>query len=109
MITSEQIKLMKDVIVETMQPEKIYLFGSYATGEATEDSDVDILIEVNNSNTRPYKRSVPLSIKFLDYEELLFDKDIFIYTTEEVIKFEKKKYSFLNMALDSSQLIYNVE
>ena len=32
MITPEQINLLKDVIVETMQPEKVYLFGSYAHG-----------------------------------------------------------------------------
>ncbi len=106
MITTEQINLMKDVIVETMQPEKIYLFGSYATGDAREESDIDILIEVNKSTTRPYQRSVPLRRKFLNYNELMFDKDIFVYTTEEVKKYRKKKYSFLNMALSNSQLIY---
>ena len=31
-------------LVERFDPEKIILFGSYARGEATDDSDVDLLI-----------------------------------------------------------------
>lgn len=33
-------------IVATMQPEAIYLFGSHARGEATDDSDYDLLVIV---------------------------------------------------------------
>lgn len=33
-------------IVETMQPEAIYLFGSHARGEADADSDYDLLVIV---------------------------------------------------------------
>ena len=33
-------------IIEEHRPEKIILFGSYAYGEPTEDSDLDILIVV---------------------------------------------------------------
>lgn len=40
-------------IVATMQPEAIYLFGSHARGEATADSDYDLLVIVpdNASST----------------------------------------------------------
>ncbi|CAN5920534.1 nucleotidyltransferase domain-containing protein [soil metagenome] len=33
-------------IVEAMRPEAIYLFGSHARGEATADSDYDLLVVV---------------------------------------------------------------
>ncbi len=35
---------MATKIAEQFHPEKIILFGSYARGEATEDSDVDLLV-----------------------------------------------------------------
>ncbi|MFH1562610.1 MAG: nucleotidyltransferase domain-containing protein [Nitrospirota bacterium] len=44
MVTQEQIDEIKRRIVENIMPEKIILFGSYATGTPTKDSDLDLLI-----------------------------------------------------------------
>ena len=43
-ISLGQIKKISQRIVEEYKPEKIILFGSYAWGEPTEDSDVDLFI-----------------------------------------------------------------
>ena len=43
-VTTSQIRAYCRVLAREFQPEKIILFGSYATGAATPDSDVDILI-----------------------------------------------------------------
>ena len=48
MITEAQIQAAAQKLAEVYQPEAIYLFGSYAWGEPTEDSDVDFLIVVPN-------------------------------------------------------------
>ncbi|MCY7292822.1 MAG: nucleotidyltransferase domain-containing protein [Ferruginibacter sp.] len=106
MITAEQINLLKDVIVQTMQPEKVYLFGSYAHGVPNEDSDLDILIEVEKTDLRSSHRSLEVSTNFNKYKELHFSKDIFVYTTPEVEKFSNNKYSFLSSILKNSKLIY---
>jgi len=37
-----------DIIVSLAEPEKIILFGSYARGDATEKSDIDLLILKKN-------------------------------------------------------------
>jgi len=37
-------------LVNALHPEKIYLFGSYAYGQPNDDSDVDLLIVVNDSD-----------------------------------------------------------
>jgi len=39
-------KIEKEIIerLKPLQPEKIILFGSYATGRATDDSDIDMLV-----------------------------------------------------------------
>jgi predicted nucleotidyltransferase len=44
MIAQEQIESVVKVIVEGYEPMKIILFGSYAYGHPTKDSDLDLLI-----------------------------------------------------------------
>lgn len=44
MITQEQINEIGRRIVRNFKPEKIILFGSYANGTPTEESDLDLLI-----------------------------------------------------------------
>jgi predicted nucleotidyltransferase len=44
MITQSQILSVADKIAQQFRPERIILFGSYAYGTPTEDSDVDLLI-----------------------------------------------------------------
>lgn len=44
MVEMEQIEALSRQIVEAFQPEQIVLFGSYAKGEPTENSDVDLLV-----------------------------------------------------------------
>jgi len=44
MITLAQIRQVSDEIARRFQPERIILFGSYAYGIPTEDSDVDLLV-----------------------------------------------------------------
>jgi len=44
MITQEQINEISKRIVRNFKPQKIILFGSYANGIPTEESDLDLLI-----------------------------------------------------------------
>lgn len=44
MITQEQINEIADRIVEKFKPQKIILFGSYANGTPTDESDLDLMI-----------------------------------------------------------------
>jgi len=43
-ITEELIQEIKNCIVSAVHPEKIILFGSYAYGTPTKDSDVDLQV-----------------------------------------------------------------
>ena len=104
MITEVQINLLKEVIVETMHPERIYIFGSYATGIANEDSDLDILIEVKHSELPKRKR--PLELFKIIAKQTRLNTDILVRTTEEINYFHSLKNSFLTTILDESKLIY---
>jgi predicted nucleotidyltransferase len=44
MISISEIQAFSQQIAEKFQPERIILFGSYASGKPTEDSDVDLLV-----------------------------------------------------------------
>ena len=47
--TIEQIKERVAPVAEKYQLRAVYLFGSYAKGEATDESDVDILVDKTGS------------------------------------------------------------
>ncbi len=83
-----------DVIIDAMirritgrfQPEKIILFGSYARGEATDDSDVDLLVVMHVKGSRRRKaneidlalsgRTVPLDLIVVTPEQFDRQKDL---------------------------------
>ena len=44
MIEMDRIESFSNRIAQEFRPERIILFGSYAYGEPTEDSDVDLLV-----------------------------------------------------------------
>ena len=59
-LATSQSGLILDIVdhlVAGYQPERIILFGSYAYGEATLDSDIDLLI-VKETDERPIDRRV---------------------------------------------------
>lgn len=45
-------------LVDTLHPEKIYLFGSHAYGQPNDDSDVDLFIIVRDSDLPPRMKAV---------------------------------------------------
>jgi uncharacterized protein len=44
MLTAAEIQAAADRIAEALKPKQVILFGSYARGEATEDSDLDLMV-----------------------------------------------------------------
>jgi len=96
MINKETIEEVKNRLVKAYNPIAIYLFGSYAWGSPTEDSDLDILIVVDKSDEKSYKR--PLQ----GYDVLYgmdISKDIIVYTKEE----------FENKSNNITTLIYKIK
>ena len=49
-IVAKEIKRIKNLIIKVVAPEAIYLFGSYANGTPSNDSDVDIYVIIPDSN-----------------------------------------------------------
>ena len=52
MLPNETISRVTKLLVEAAQPKRIVLFGSYARGDASEDSDIDIMVVEQNPTDR---------------------------------------------------------
>ena len=59
LVPREMIQRMVDLIAAHFRPERVILFGSYARGEATEDSDVDLMVLLDKAPPEG-KRSAPI-------------------------------------------------
>jgi hypothetical protein len=57
-INPDQLEEIVRRLVAEFQPEQIILFGSHAWGEPDEDSDVDLLVIVSESELRSVQRDV---------------------------------------------------
>lgn len=79
MITEKDIQQIVTKIAKKYKPEKIILFGSFAWGKPTEDSDIDLLI-IKNTNKKFYER-IPEVKKIIKGS---LPTDIIVYTPEEV-------------------------
>lgn len=79
MVTQEQIDKVTNRIVEKFNPQKIILFGSYASGTPTEESDLDLLI-IKDSNlpSRIQNRKVRKIIS-----DLRIPMDVIVKTNKE--------------------------
>ena len=80
MINKKTIEEVKKRLVETYNPVAIYLFGSYAWGTPTEDSDLDLLIIIDKSDEKKYKRPLPGQRALFDLE---ISKDMIVLTKAE--------------------------
>ena len=105
MITKEQIQEVTKVIVDTVHPQKVYMFGSYAKGTATEDSDLDLLVVVKDSVLPKRKRTIPIYMSFFKMKATV-NTDILVRTEAELREWENVPQAFMTSILPTAKLIY---
>ena len=96
MINATTIEEVKKRLITVYNPQTIYLFGSYAWGKPTHESDLDLLVIVETSNEKRYKRSIPGTHALIG---LMIPHDLLILTKEE----------FFNKSEDVSTLCYKIK
>jgi predicted nucleotidyltransferase len=88
-------------LIREINPEKIILFGSYAYGRPTPDSDVDLLIVWDTDKSR---RERVVTISLLLYPRL-FPVDIIVKTPRELAE-EAPRNFFLQEILNRGVVLY---
>jgi predicted nucleotidyltransferase len=101
MIDMNAIREVTERIVQECQPERIILFGSYAYGTPTPDSDVDLLVIV------PFKGKAPRkSLEILNKVDPKFAVDIVVRTPEQVQQRLTWNDFFLREILEKGTVLY---
>jgi uncharacterized protein len=89
-------------IRSVLEPDRVVLFGSYARGDATEDSDLDLLVIAPSVEPR-WRRVVPL------YQALAgigAAKDVLWWTPEEIEAWRHLPTHVIGRALKEGKVIY---
>jgi predicted nucleotidyltransferase len=79
MVKRRDIQRVVDQIVEKFDPDKVILFGSYAYGRPTDDSDIDLLVVMPHEG-RPLTKSIEI-LHAIDYH---FPLDLIVRRQEDI-------------------------
>lgn len=101
MVTLEQIKELSRRIAEEFRPDRIVLFGSYAYGQPTPDSDVDLLI-ITPCEKQPVDKSVEIRLKIRPS----FPVDLIVRTPEKVQERLAIGDMFMREILEKGEVLY---
>jgi len=101
-LLTRELQKIVSFLIGNYQPEKIILFGSLASGEVKEESDIDLLL-IKNSNKRPLERAMEV-MALLGYPRIALD--IFVYTPEEIEYLRKEGSHFIEDILKRGKVLY---
>jgi len=104
MLKKSQINEIILKIAELVKPKKIILFGSYARGNQTEDSDLDLLVILENSDLPRHKRARVIRQHLRGVTDI--PRDILVYTQSEVDEWSCVKLSFVSTILQEGKILY---
>ena len=102
MIHESQIQQVAVQLGRAAQASQVILFGSYARGEATDRSDVDLMVVAETDLPR-HKRAVGLYRQFRPYP---FGMDIVVYTPQEVQEAKRSPVTFVSAVLREGKTLY---
>ncbi len=101
LIPSAAIDALARQIAAQFDPERIYLFGSYAYGTPTSDSDVDLLVVMDTSNTMHQAGEIRSAIHF-DYP-----RDVLVYTPTNFAERLALGNFFVQQVYEQGRVLYD--
>lgn len=102
MVEQADIEQVARDIGKAAGAERVVLFGSHATGTASDTSDVDLLVIAESDQPR-HRRSRELYRRIRPQR---FAMDILVYTPEEVRRGCRTPVSFVSQVLREGKTVY---
>jgi predicted nucleotidyltransferase len=101
------IAQLVETIAREYRPQKVILFGSYARGRPTEDSDIDLLI-IKDTDARMVDR-------FVEVKRLIYDPQLrvpvspLVYTPRELEERLDMEDDFVKEIIREGTVLYEAE
>lgn len=102
MVTSDKPEAAVRILSEATEAARIVLFGSYARGDAREDSDLDLLV----IEPRVEDRAREMVRLRLLLRPLRIPADILVYSADEVARWGDQPGSALYWALREGKVVH---
>ena len=102
MIPREMIDRAVRILVDTAKPSRIMVFGSYARGDAREDSDLDLLV----IEPRVEDRAREMVRLRRALRPLRIPVEILVYSADEVARWGDQPGSALYWALREGKIVH---
>ena len=101
MYSYDEIMQFVYIIVEVANPDRVILFGSYAYGNPSETSDLDILV-IKNDEVLSRDERAELALEIFDkrmQRQMKMRYDLFIRTDKEVVETAETGGAFVDAML----------
>lgn len=102
MIVTEKISEIVNKIAFGYNPDKIILFGSYAVGNADENSDLDLLVIKDTDLPRPQRAML---VRKMLYGAMV-PIDLIVYTPKEIEEAKDNEFSFVHKVMHTGKTLY---
>ena len=102
-ISAELLKEITKRLAESIHPERIYLFGSHAAGNADDDSDVDLLAVVRDTDRPTREIAIEGRSSLSDF---LIPFDLIVCTQSQFDRYADVKNTIMNEVLCDGRLVY---
>ena len=102
MIAWTDIESYCAAIARTFNPRKIVMFGSYAYGSPTLDSDVDVLVVMSSRPRAGVRPSLAIRRKV----RAAFPVDLIVRPPEEVRRRLRARDSFMTEVMSRGRIVY---
>jgi uncharacterized protein len=105
MVRRAQIRAFSEAVAREFRPQKIVLFGSYAYGRPSADSDVDLLVIM----ARTRDRGERMSVRILHAIPRDFPLDLLVRTPADVAKRLRWKDPFICEVVENGKVLYEAD
>lgn len=101
MVKASDIMKFVNAVAREFKPERVVLFGSYARGEATADSDVDLLVIMRHGGD-----AVEQALEIRRRIDRSFPLDLIVKDPQETRKRLRQNDAFVASIFDAGKTLY---
>jgi predicted nucleotidyltransferase len=105
MIARREIARFVKRIAEEFSPDKVILFGSFADGKPSKDSDVDLLVIMRHSKKKNVEQAIEISLRVVTSMPV----DLLVRRPDEVKRRVAMGDMFLKTVVKRGKILYEKE